>query len=187
MKTTLRVALLSLFTTIALTFAACGGVPSVEVQAVQFEGEADARVIVPVVFNGIVVTGEARCAVVSREEIEEAEEVAAQTGESVEGPFPTCAVCVETGDLRVCQCFRGAERVTCPAHLLPLAEEVVVQEPKETVVEPVETEPDASDEPVDETVEDKGDVEDSAEEAEEESEELEEGATEAEESGEEDE
>lgn len=96
----------------------CGGVPTVEVQGVQFEGEADAKVIVPVVVNGVVVTGVAAC----------------EVSTATDGALPLCSLCVEAGSTTFCQCFRGVERVPCPTPVEPEA-------PVEEVVEPELVEP----------------------------------------------
>lgn len=86
----------SLVILLALLFGGCGGTQHVEVLPPHIEASADTRVIVPVMVGGIGVIADVACEV------------------SVDDPVPTCGVCVAVGEIEVCRCYRGAERVTCP-------------------------------------------------------------------------
>lgn len=130
----MRQMMFAAFAAFLVTFAtACGGLPVVEVQGVQFEGEADAKVMVPVVINGVVATGTAQCAVATDEGL------------------PLCSLCVTMASAEVCQCFRGVDRVACPVDSLEEAVEESTEEPEveseeaeeapETEELPVEDEP----------------------------------------------
>ena len=82
---------------LGLFLAGCGGTQHVEVMPPHFEGVAAARVVVPVVVYGVVAYADVVCEVTD------------------DAPVPVCGVCLDVGGIEVCRCFRGAERIDCPA------------------------------------------------------------------------